>query len=118
MRIDIHAHLFPRIGRDEAASADPRAPWLSDRGDGTGHIMVGDTPFRQVAAELWDPHARLAWMEATGIDVQVVCATPVMFGYAWDAARATAWAQRMNDLALAYCAADPRRLKALAQVPL
>jgi aminocarboxymuconate-semialdehyde decarboxylase len=57
-------------------------------------------------------------MDATGVDVQLVCATPVMFGYAWDVARASAWAARMNDLALEFCAADPRRLKALAQVPL
>jgi aminocarboxymuconate-semialdehyde decarboxylase len=42
----------------------------------------------------------------------------VMFGYAWEASRAASWAARMNDRALAFCAADPRRLKALAQVPL
>ena len=117
-RIDIHAHLFPRITREEAAAADPRAPWLADHGDGTGHIMQGDARFRPVQALLWDPHARLHWMDATGIDVQFVCATPVMFGYAWEVARAAAWAQRMNDRALGFCAADPRRLKALAQVPL
>ena len=118
VRIDIHAHVFPRISREEAAAADPRAPWLAEHGDGTGHIMVGERAFRPVEAALWDPAARLAWMDATGVDVQIVCATPVMFGYAWNAAPATAWAQRMNDLALAFCAHDPRRLKALAQVPL
>ena len=117
-RIDVHAHLFPRITREEAAAADPRAPWLADHGDGTGHIMQGDARFRPVQAQLWDPRARLQWMDATGIDVQFVCATPVMFGYAWEVARAAAWAQRMNDRALEFCAADPRRLKALAQVPL
>ena len=117
-RIDVHAHLFPPITREEAAAADPRAPWLADHGDGTGHIMQGDAKFRPVQAQLWDPRARLQWMDATGIDVQFVCATPVMFGYAWEAARAAAWAQRMNDRALEFCAADPRRLKALAQVPL
>lgn len=117
-RIDIHAHLFPRITRELAADADPRAPWLADHGDGTGHIMVGDQRFRPVEAALWDAAARLEWMEACGIDVQLVCATPVMFGYAWDAARAASWSARMNDQALAFCAADARRLKALAQVPL
>lgn len=117
-RIDIHAHLFPRIAREVAAAADARAPWLAEHGDGTAHIMVGDQPFRPVDARLWDAHARLAWMDTTGIDVQLVCATPVMFGYAWDAVRAAAWAARMNELAIAFCAADPRRLKALAQVPL
>jgi aminocarboxymuconate-semialdehyde decarboxylase len=47
-----------------------------------------------------------------------VCATPVMFGYAWPAARAADWAARMNEHVLGYCAAAPTRLKALAQVPL
>jgi len=117
-RIDVHAHLFPRIGRDEAAAVDPRAPWLAKGRDGTGHIMVGEAPFRPVTASLWDAHARLRFMDAGGIDVQLVCATPVMFGYAWDAARAATWSSRMNDLAFEFCAADPRRLKSLAQVPL
>jgi len=117
-RIDIHAHLFPRIAREVAAAADARAPWLADHGDGTGHIMISDERFRPVHATLWDPRARLAWMDEAGVDIQFVCATPVMFGYAWDALRASAWASRMNDLALEFCTANPRRLKALAQVPL
>ncbi len=117
-RIDIHAHFFPRIGREEAAAADPRAPWLADHGGGSGHIMIGDERFRPVDATLWDARARLAWMDATGVEIQFVCATPAMFGYAWDAARAAAWSARMNDRALEFCAADARRLKALAQVPL
>jgi aminocarboxymuconate-semialdehyde decarboxylase len=117
-RIDIHAHVFPRIDRADARAADPRAPWLADHGDGTGHIMQGDTPFRPVDARLWDPAARVAWMDQTGLDVQFVCATPVMFGYAWDARVASSWAARMNDLATTFCAAHPHRLRALAQVPL
>jgi aminocarboxymuconate-semialdehyde decarboxylase len=117
-RIDIHAHLFPRIAREEAAAVDPRAPWLQDRGDGTGHIMIGDQPFRPVEATLWDARTRVRWMDATGIDAQLVCATPVMFGYAWDSACATSWAARMNDRAVEFCATHPTRLKALAQVPL
>lgn len=118
-KIDIHAHVFPRITREEAAAADPRAPWLADHGDGTGHIMQGDAPFRPVEARLWDPQARLRWMDEAGIGVQFVCATPVMFGYGWDdPARAAAWSQRMNDRVLEFCAAQPRRLRALAQVPL
>jgi aminocarboxymuconate-semialdehyde decarboxylase len=117
-RIDIHAHLFPPISREEAAAADPRAPWLAAGDDGRGQIMVGDKAFRPVESRLWDARARLAWMDAVALDVQCVCATPVMFGYAWETSRATAWCARMNDHAIAFCAADPRRLKALAQVPL
>jgi aminocarboxymuconate-semialdehyde decarboxylase len=117
-RIDVHSHLFPRITRDEAQAIDPRAPWLAAHEHGTGQIMVGDQPFRPVESRLWDSRARLRWMDETGIDMQFVCATPVMFGYAWEPRSAVPWAARMNDLALEFCAADPARLKALAQVPL
>ena len=118
MKIDVHAHVFPRIAREEALAADDRAPWLADDGDGKGHIMQGDARFRPVEARLWDASARLRWMDEAGIDVQFVCATPVMFGYAWSVRKAASWCDRMNDRMVDFCAADARRLKPLAQVPL
>ncbi len=118
--IDMHAHCFPHIGREEAFAVDAgRAPWLAVEPDGTrGHIMLGDRRFRPVTATLWDPAVRLAELDALGVGQQVVCATPVMFGYAWPAERAADWAARMNAHVLAYCGAAPGRLHALAQVPL
>jgi aminocarboxymuconate-semialdehyde decarboxylase len=118
--IDMHAHCFPRITRDEAFAVDmARAPWLAvEPGGARGFIMLGDEPFRPVTASLWDPAVRVAELDAQGVQLQVVCATPVMFGYAWPAARAADWAARMNEHVLGYCAAAPARLKALAQVPL
>jgi aminocarboxymuconate-semialdehyde decarboxylase len=118
--IDMHSHCFPRITREEAFAVDvARAPWLAVAPDGRrGSIMLGDEPFRPVQAPLWDASVRLAEMDAQGIDLQIVCATPVMFGYAWPAARTADWAARMNDHVLAFCAGAPKRLRALAQVPL
>lgn len=119
-RIDIHSHFLPRISREEAFAVErERAPWLVvDPGGETGQIMVGDRPFRPVYQALWDADFRVRELDAQGIAVQLVCATPIMFGYAWEAARAADWAARMNDKAVAFCAAHPTRLKALAQVPL
>ena len=118
--IDMHSHFLPAITREEAQAADAqRAPWLAaEPGADTGQIMLGDRPFRPVTRALWDADFRVAELDALGVQMQVVCATPVMFGYAWDAARAAEWARRMNDRALAFCAPHPTRLKALAQVPL
>lgn len=118
--IDMHSHCFPRITCAAAQAVDAeRAPWLQvDEATGRGHIMLGDEPFRPVLPTLWDPARRLAEMDAQGIALQVVCATPVMFGYAWEAARAADWAARMNEEVLAYCGHAPDRFKALAQVPL
>lgn len=118
--IDMHSHFFPVISQAEAGAAHPqRAPWLRVDDDGQkGQIMLGDKPFRPVYRALWDADFRVREMDAQGIELQVVCATPVMFGYAWDADVAAPWAERMNDRALEFCARHPQRLKALAQVPL
>jgi aminocarboxymuconate-semialdehyde decarboxylase len=118
--IDIHAHFLPRISRAEALAVEPeRAPWLQVAVDGdSGHIMLGDRAFRPVQATLWDPDVRVRELDAQGVALQIVCATPVMFGYSWEAARAADWATRMNEKARQYCAAHPQRLKWLAQVPL
>lgn len=117
--IDMHAHIFPAITREDAFALDAKsAPWLRVDTESTGMIMRGDQPFRPVSAPLWSPAARIEDLDRQGVALQIVCATPVMFGYALDAGKVSDWAMRMNDLALEYCAAFPVRLKALAQVPL
>lgn len=116
--IDIHSHFFPRISQAEAARLDPRrGPWLETSGR-NGQIMVGEQPFRPVHDALWDGARRLAWLDEQGIDIQIMCATPVMFAYAAPIERALPWAQLMNDRALDMAAIAPQRLKVLAQVPL
>ena len=119
-KIDMHAHFFPRITREEAAALDAeQAPWLAIEPDGErGQIMMGDKRFRPVYRALWDATLRLEEMDRHGVDTQIVCATPIMFGYRYDAHKAASWAARMNDLALDHCALRPDRLKPLAQVPL
>lgn len=117
--IDMHTHIFPRITREDAIALDKElGPWLRVDDAETGMIMRNDKEFRPVIAPLWDPSARVEDMDRQGVAVQIVCATPIMFGYALDAAKVADWAARMNDLALEYCAPYPTRLKALAQVPL
>jgi aminocarboxymuconate-semialdehyde decarboxylase len=118
--IDMHSHFFPRITREEAGSVDAEhAPWLAvGEGATEGQIMIGDRPFRPVYRALWDPSFRVSELDEQGVDIQIVCATPVMFGYDWQAGKAAEWAARMNDRAIDFCASHPSRLKPLAQVPL
>jgi len=118
--IDMHSHFLPPISRDEAHAVDAeRAPWLSaEPGAESGQIMVGEQPFRPVYRALWDPDYRVRELDQKGVDVQIVCATPVMFGYGWEATKAADWATQMNAKAIAFCAGHPQRLKPLAQVPL
>ena len=120
MKIDMHAHHFPRLTRAEADTlGGAGGPWLRIDADGAhGQIMQGDQPFRPVDRVLWDAHARLEDLDRQGVDLQISCATPIMFAYSAPARLAADWCARMNDHALAFASADPARLKVLAQVPL
>lgn len=118
MKIDIHSHFMPRISQAEAAQLDPkRAPWLKVEGR-SGQIMIGYQPFRPVNDLLWDAEQRLAYLDEQNLDVQIMCATPVMFGYDQPVSRVLPWARLMNDKAIEMTALAPDRLKVLAQVPL
>ncbi|GLZ10857.1 amidohydrolase [Actinomadura sp. NBRC 104425] len=117
--IDVHAHVFPRVSRAEARLlAGAGEPWLREHGDGTGMMMSGGDEYRPVRAELWDADARLAAMDRSGVDVQVVSSTPLMFGYAAEPARAADWCELVNERILDFCAQAPGRLVPLCQVPL
>jgi aminocarboxymuconate-semialdehyde decarboxylase len=119
VKVDIHAHFFPEISRtDRALLGEADAPWLRDDGDGTGFIMVADTEFRPVDAPLWDPAARLAAMDEHGVAVEVISATPILFGYHASVAAAVSWSRFVNDRAAEMCAHDPARLRPLCQAPL
>ncbi|MFF4240773.1 amidohydrolase family protein [Actinomadura geliboluensis] len=116
--IDVHAHVFPELTRDEGSVlADEGQPWLRLDG-GAGMMMSGDEEYRPVGAALWDPARRVADMDAAGVDVQAVSSTPLMFGYAAEPSRAADWCDLVNDRILAFCAHAPDRLLPLCQVPL
>jgi aminocarboxymuconate-semialdehyde decarboxylase len=117
--VDIHSHFLPRGWPDLAArfgTAD--WPWLSHTAPGEAMLMIGNREFRPVTAACWDPAVRLEAMDRDGVDVQVMCATPVLFSYDRPASQALECARIFNDAAREICAAKPRRLKSLCQVPL
>ena len=121
--IDMHSHFVPHSWPDLAARFGG-ADWPGIRHTEPGRAMltVGERDFRPVHSALWDADERLAAMDRDGIDVQVLCATPFLFGYQRSAEHALGAAQVFNDAALEICAqpggADAGRLKALCQVPL
>jgi aminocarboxymuconate-semialdehyde decarboxylase len=117
--IDIHSHFLPRSWPDFAARfGTPDWPWMRHGRAGEAMVMVGDREFRPVTAACWDAAVRLEAMDRYGVDVQIMCATPVLFAYRRPAAQGLECARIFNDAALEICAANPRRLKSLCQVPL
>jgi aminocarboxymuconate-semialdehyde decarboxylase len=117
--VDIHSHFLPRGWPDLAARfGTPDWPWLRHTAPGEAMLMIGNREFRPVTAACWDPGVRLEAMDRDGVDVQVMCATPVLFSYDRPPAQALECARIFNDAAREICAAKPRRLKSLCQVPL
>lgn len=117
--VDMHTHFLPKQWPDLAKRfGTPDWPWMKHTTPGKAMIMVGDNEFRPVYEACWNPAVRLEEMDRDGVDVQVMCATPVLFGYARPAQQAAECAEIFNDLALEICTYAPDRLKALAQVPL
>ena len=119
MTIDMHAHFFPASWPDFAARFGS-GEWPQIRHTAPGHamILIGGREFRPITATCWDPAARLAEMDRHGVDVQIMCSTPVLFAYDRPATHALAAAQVFNDAAREMCAHDLQRLKSLCQVPL
>lgn len=119
MTIDMHAHFFPESWPDFGQRfGTPDWPRIKHTGPGKAMIMMGDREFRAITAACWDPAVRLAEMDRDGIDIQIMCGTPVLFAYQRPATQALECARIFNDAALQICSHEPRRLKALCQVPL
>ncbi|SDJ42526.1 amidohydrolase family protein [Streptomyces indicus] len=119
--VDVHAHVFPEIGRAESRLLTGRddGPWLrTTDGHGAGMMMAGGTEYRPVRRTLWDPAERVADLDRLGVDVQVLSSTPMLFGYGLDSERAADWCRMVNSRLLEYAAYAPDRLAPLCQVPL
>jgi aminocarboxymuconate-semialdehyde decarboxylase len=117
--VDIHTHFLPRNWPDLAARfGTPDWPWMKHTSAGRAMLMLGDKEFRPVTAACWDADVRLEAMDRDGVDVQIMCATPVLFSYQRPAAQALEVSRIFNDAARELCARAPQRLKSLCQVPL
>jgi aminocarboxymuconate-semialdehyde decarboxylase len=116
--IDVHSHFFPREWEDLGERFGGEWPSMKHLGGGKAMVMMGDKEFRPVYAACWDAATRLEEMDRDGVDLQVMCATPVLFAYARPAAQAQYCAQLFNDAGLELAAHGKGRLKTLCQVPL
>ena len=118
-KVDIHSHFYPLISKQQAKVYDTQTgPWLKQLDEKRGMLMRGDEEFRPVYSACWDAQVRLEEMDRDQIDIQILSATPLLFGYQLPAKATYDWAAMINDKALEICAVNPTRLKALCQVPL
>jgi aminocarboxymuconate-semialdehyde decarboxylase len=116
--IDMHTHFFPREWENLSARFGGEWPWMKHLDADKAMVMVGDREFRPVYSACWSVDKRLEEMDRDGVDMQVMCSTPVLFAYGRPAAQALYCAQLFNDAGLELAARSKGRLKTLCQVPL
>ena len=117
--IDMHTHFFPRELPDLAGKHGTNGwPRIESTSATTSTIYIDNRHFRDITHECWDVGARLENMDVQGIELQVICSTPVLHQYTRPAEHAIDIAKLTNDLALEIVARGQGRLAALCQVPL
>jgi aminocarboxymuconate-semialdehyde decarboxylase len=116
--IDMHSHFFPREWEDLSRRFGGDWPWMKHLDGDNAIVMLGDREFRPVYSACWDAARRLEDMDRDGIDLQVMCSTPVLFAYPRPVEQALYCAQLFNDAGLELAARGRGRLRTLCQVPL
>jgi aminocarboxymuconate-semialdehyde decarboxylase len=116
---DVHAHVLvpaaEALVAEEPALAEARA--AEARAAGPASARVNREQIAALGPALTSVEHRLAWMDAAGVEVQLV--SPMPIHHTW-AGRdlAAAYAETVNDGVLTHCATDPRRLVGLGTAPL
>lgn len=118
--VDVHAHvLLPEVDALVAGLpglAEARA--LDARRNGPSALAVSAPMVRERAPRMIDITARLAGMDAQGVDVQLVSPSPSHYHYWADEETAEKVFRRANEATAAHCAQAPGRLRGLGLVPL
>jgi aminocarboxymuconate-semialdehyde decarboxylase len=118
--VDVHAH---HVGADLAAAIEAdggvHGVTVVESPDGKRRIDVGGrrTGLPLLPA-LSDVSARVAFLDATGVDVQLVAGWMDLAGYHLPAADGAWLARRQNEALASVVAAHPDRFRAAAAVPL
>ena len=118
-KVDMHTHIMPRdipdfaseFGYDGFIQLDHHRP-------GFARMMQGDTFFREVASNCWDPVERIEEYESHGTTVQVVCTIPVLFAYFAEPQDGLQVARFLNNDLMTTVSSHPRRYIGLGTLPM
>jgi aminocarboxymuconate-semialdehyde decarboxylase len=118
--VDIHAHLLlPDVeALVEGLPGLAEAKALDARRNGPAALAVNGPMVRARIPLLLDVTARLAAMDAQGVDVQLVSPSPSHYHYWTDEETAEKLYRLANEATAAHCSAAPNRLRGLGLVPL
>jgi aminocarboxymuconate-semialdehyde decarboxylase len=119
--IDIHAHYVPPHLIEAVAAHGSDLGVRLVRSDGAPPALHFDYGFkvRPFFTRLIEPvRERRAWLDAQGIDLQIVGTWPDIFGYGLGIDACIAWHRMLNDTLAAWCADNADRFAWIGSVPL
>ncbi|MBT6032100.1 MAG: amidohydrolase [Kordiimonadaceae bacterium] len=117
--IDIHSHFYPNnIENLDTRFGEGVWPGFRKVSENKGMITLNGEDYRPIYDACWNASKRIEEMDKYGVDVQIMCATPILFAYEKQSDQALECAQVINDIALELCSHDAARLKTMCQVPL
>ncbi|MEU1510974.1 amidohydrolase family protein [Streptomyces sp. NPDC005811] len=117
--VDFHGHLAVPAAADLVAGAPGLAAELAaeQRAHSPASLAVNRAQLERLRPRLTDVSARLADLDAMGVDVQVV--GPMPMHHHWtDRTTAARLARTVDEAVAAHCALAPKRLYGLGTVPL
>jgi aminocarboxymuconate-semialdehyde decarboxylase len=119
LTIDIHTHILPpALPRWAEKFGYGGFVELAHERPGCAKMMIDGRNFRTIEANCWDPAARLADCDATGVRVQVLSTVPVMFGYWAKPEHGHEVARFLNDHIADVVRSHPARFVGLGTVPM
>ncbi len=117
--IDTHSHVLTEETAALLRAAAPKVPvTITPMDDAAAVLDVGGTAYRPFPRGGFDIAHRLRDMDAGGIDVQVLSATPQTYLYKQDAALGAATSAIQNDQIAKHIAAHPTRFLGIATLPM
>jgi aminocarboxymuconate-semialdehyde decarboxylase len=119
MRIDVHNHYLPETVVADLRGGSAGVDGIRIEWDGRGERVVhpGLGMRYPLKAEFYDLSAKLAHMDAHGIDVSILSIVPLWLFHWIEAEEAERFCRRANDW-LAQYVARSARLRGMAMVPL
>jgi aminocarboxymuconate-semialdehyde decarboxylase len=117
--IDTHTHI---LTEETAALLSKEAPKLNigitRLDDAVARLQAGSTVYPDFPTGGFDLAHRLRDMDATGVDVQVLSATPTTYLYGQDAALCAVTSAIQNDQMAKHIADHPTRFMGIATLPM
>ncbi len=116
--IDVHTHFIPEEFVDLVASGNGPSSVSVERREGKDPLIVHDNGLQYPVFDVFaSPEAKIAQMDAEGIDVSIVSISPSLFLYWLDPGETGEVCRGLNEAAARLTAAAGR-IKAMATIPM